>query len=127
MNQNKIIIIVPTYNNPKTIKKVAFDVLTHNYEIIIIDDNSTEANSIIYLLDYLDIEDAISRYEEVNIWFGSAEDYAAELLADTTDLEQLPEIIKYHIDYSGIARDMELSSEITEVGNNAWVTNCMEF
>ena len=83
-----------------------------------IDDDSTEAISIIFLLDFMDLKDAISRYEEVNVWFGSAEDYAAELLADTTDLEQLPEVIKYHIDYSGIARDMELSSEITEVGKS---------
>ena len=92
-----------------------------------IDDDSTEAISIIFLLDFMGLKDSISKYEEVNVWFGSAEDYAAELLAYITDLDQLPEIIKYHIDYSAIARDMELSSEITEVSNNAWVTNCLEF
>jgi hypothetical protein len=96
-------------------------------ELDSIDDDSTEGVSIIFLLGFMDLKDAISRYEEVIIWFGSAEDYAAELLADITDLDQLPEIIKYHIDYSGIARDMELSSEITEVSSNTWVTNCLEF
>lgn len=34
------IIIVPTYDNPKTIRDVAFDVLDHDYELIIVDDGS---------------------------------------------------------------------------------------
>ena len=40
MNQNKFIIIVPTYNNPKSIQAVAQDVLSHNYPLIIVDDGS---------------------------------------------------------------------------------------
>lgn len=36
----KNIIIVPTYNNPKTIRDVAFDVLNNGYELIIVDDGS---------------------------------------------------------------------------------------
>ena len=36
----EIIVIVPTYDNPKTIKTVAFDVLEHGYELIIVDDGS---------------------------------------------------------------------------------------
>lgn len=36
------IVIVPTYNNPLSIKNVAFDVLDHGYELIIIDDGSDE-------------------------------------------------------------------------------------
>jgi len=40
MSQNKIVIIIPTYNNPKTIKEVTFDVLNHNYEVIVVDDGS---------------------------------------------------------------------------------------
>jgi len=39
-SNNNIIVIIPTYNNPQTIKNVAFDVLKHNYEVIIIDDGS---------------------------------------------------------------------------------------
>lgn len=34
------VVIVPTYNNPKTIKNVAFDVLENGYELIIVDDGS---------------------------------------------------------------------------------------
>lgn len=37
------VVIIPTYNNPKTIKKVAFDVLESGYELIISDDGSDEA------------------------------------------------------------------------------------
>ena len=37
---NKTIIIIPTYNNPKTIKDVAFDVVEHGFECIICDDGS---------------------------------------------------------------------------------------
>ena len=40
MNQNKCIIIVPTYNNPKSIRNVAQDILAHNYPLIIVDDGS---------------------------------------------------------------------------------------
>jgi len=35
-------VIVPTYNNPKSIKKVAFDVLQNGYELILVDDGSDD-------------------------------------------------------------------------------------
>jgi len=40
MNQNKFIIIIPTYNNPKTIRNVVKDVLLHGYDVMVIDDGS---------------------------------------------------------------------------------------
>jgi len=36
------VVIVPTYNNPKTIKSVVNDLQEHNYEIIVVDDGSDE-------------------------------------------------------------------------------------
>lgn len=54
----KIAVVVPTYNNPKTIKNVAFDVLKHGYELIIVDDGS----------DYI-IENLFSDDEKTNIHF----------------------------------------------------------
>lgn len=36
------VIVIPTYNNPKTIKNVAMDILEHGYELIIVDDGSDE-------------------------------------------------------------------------------------
>ena len=38
---NKPIVVIPTYNNPLTIKNVAEDVLHCEYELIIVDDGST--------------------------------------------------------------------------------------
>lgn len=35
-----IVVVIPTYNNPKTIQNVARDVLQHGYELIIVDDGS---------------------------------------------------------------------------------------
>ena len=43
MKQNEIIIIVPTYNNPNTIKEVAKDILVHGYKVIIVDDGSDKS------------------------------------------------------------------------------------
>jgi glycosyltransferase involved in cell wall biosynthesis len=58
MNQNKIIVVVPTYNNPKTIKNVVFDILSYNYLVIVVDDGS----------DTL-ISDLFSKDEKNNVYF----------------------------------------------------------
>lgn len=52
------VVIIPTYNNPKTIKNVAFDVLEHGYELIVVDDGSDEI-----------IETLFSQDEKNNITF----------------------------------------------------------
>ena len=47
----KNVIIIPTYNNPKTIKAVAFDVVEHGYEAIVVDDGSdVEVNPLFFIL-----------------------------------------------------------------------------
>ncbi|MBV5278407.1 MAG: glycosyltransferase family 2 protein, partial [Campylobacteraceae bacterium] len=40
MKKSDIVVVVPTYNNPLTIEKVAKDVLDNGYSLIIIDDGS---------------------------------------------------------------------------------------
>ncbi|QIR75773.1 glycosyltransferase family 2 protein [Sulfurospirillum diekertiae] len=40
MKKDDIVVVIPTYNNPLTIEKVAQDVLTHGYALIIVDDGS---------------------------------------------------------------------------------------
>lgn len=40
LSHPKPIVVIPTYNNPKTIAKVAQDVINHGFELIIIDDGS---------------------------------------------------------------------------------------
>lgn len=49
-----------------------------------------------------------------------AENYAAELVQDcySDALDGLPDLIKYHIDYEGIGRDMLLSGDITYFRHN---------
>ncbi len=37
---NKFIVIIPTYNNFNTIQSVVDDVLSHNYNVIVVDDGS---------------------------------------------------------------------------------------
>jgi len=40
MSKQDTIVVVPTFNNPKTIKNVVEDILRHNYHLIIVDDGS---------------------------------------------------------------------------------------
>ncbi|ATB70702.1 glycosyl transferase, group 2 family protein [Sulfurospirillum diekertiae] len=40
MKKDDIVVVIPTYNNPLTIEKVAQDVLAHGYALIIVDDGS---------------------------------------------------------------------------------------
>lgn len=42
MKHDKTIVVIPTYNNPLTIKEVALDVASHGYELIIVDDGSDQ-------------------------------------------------------------------------------------
>jgi len=58
MKQNKVIIVVPTYNNPESIKKVVEDILAHNYEVIVVDDGSNQ-----------NVQDLFSLAEQKNIHF----------------------------------------------------------
>lgn len=55
---SKIFVVVPTYNNPKTIKSVAKDLLAHNYVPIIVDDGSD-----------IEIETLFSEDEKRSIYF----------------------------------------------------------
>jgi glycosyltransferase involved in cell wall biosynthesis len=40
MKKSDIIVVIPTYNNPQSIEKVAKDVLAHGYQLVIVDDGS---------------------------------------------------------------------------------------
>ncbi|MBL3591241.1 MAG: antirestriction protein ArdA [gamma proteobacterium endosymbiont of Lamellibrachia anaximandri] len=85
---------------------------------------SDDATRLCYLLDYLSLEDALSRYDEVYLHYGTAEDYAQELIEETTEI---PESLQYYIDYQAIARDMKINGEIVEIERNLIVTNAHEF
>jgi len=85
---------------------------------------SDDATKICYLLDYLDLDDALSRYDEVYLHYGTAEDYAQEIIEETTEI---PESLQYYIDYEAIARDMKINGEIFEIERDLIVTNAHEF
>ena len=56
--KNDVAVVVPTYNNPKTIKAVAMDILDHGFSPIIVDDGSDEP-----------IEELFSEAEKAGIEF----------------------------------------------------------
>ena len=62
-----------------------------------------------------DVEEA-RRYMEEGYCgdFDRLEDYAEQLIEDCygNDIEKLPAFIRYHVDYQGIAHDMELSGDV---------------
>lgn len=84
-----------------------------------------EAQQLCYLLDRgFDLDDALSRYEEVCLYQGDAEGYAQELIEETTEI---PENLRFYIDYAAIARDMKLNGEIEELDRELIVTNGYDF
>ena len=63
---------------------------------------------------------------------GDAKDYAAELVEEcySEALENLPGFVRYHIDWEGVARDMEIGGDIDATeqdGEFFVVTNASEF
>ena len=71
--------------------------------------DAPDTTRIYFLLDCgYSLEDALTRYEWVCLHYGSAEDYAQELIEETTNI---PEHLRYYIDYEAIARDMTINGE----------------
>ncbi len=87
--------------------------------------DETAATQIMFLLDLgYNISDTMDRYEDVCLFEGTASDYAYELINETTEI---PETLRYYIDYDAIARDMKINGEITEIERELIVTNAQEF
>lgn len=84
-----------------------------------------DATKVTFLIDCnLSREDALERFDEVYLFEGKAEDYAYELINDTTEI---PESLRYYIDYQAIARDMDINGEIVELAHELIVTNPLDF
>jgi len=58
MMQDKVIIVIPTYNNVQTIKDVVEDVLSYNQSVIVVDDGSDKI-----------VENLFTKEEQKNIYF----------------------------------------------------------
>ena len=83
-----------------------------------------DATRVCFLLDFMDLDDALSRFDEVYLHYGTAEDYAQEIIEETTEI---PSHLQYYIDYEAIARDMKINGEIIEIERDLIVTNAYEF
>jgi len=78
-----------------------------------------------FLLDYgHSLEDALSKYDEVYLHFGTAEDYAQDIFEETMEI---PENLQNYIDYEAVARDMRMNGEIIEIERELLITNAYEF
>ena len=84
-----------------------------------------EGQQLLFLLECgYSLDDALERYEDVQLYAGTKSDYAYELMEETSDI---PEFLRNYIDYDAIARDMELNGELTEIHHELLVTNANEF
>lgn len=73
--------------------------------------------------------DIIDAVEEVQLYRGTGADYAEELAADCFGLNDIPTFLRYHIDWEGVARDMDINGDIDTFTFNGdeWVcTNAFE-
>jgi antirestriction protein len=69
----------------------------------------------------MDVEDAISKADDVIVHENqSMEDVAYYLIQDCYNIHELSPIIANHIDYDGIARDLEYDGTYFEVGNDVF-------
>lgn len=78
------------------------------------------------------VADAIAKCEDVRTYDGSAKDYAADFAEDcySEALEAMPDFLRYHIDWEGVARDLKLGGDIAETeqdGERFIVTNASAF
>lgn len=89
------------------------------------DFDAHDATRLIFLLERgFRLDDALNRYEEVCLYTGRPANHAQELIEETT---QIPENLRYYIDYEAIARDMRLNGEIEEIDGDTVVTNAYDF
>jgi antirestriction protein len=96
------------------------------------DDN--ERRAFRWLVDDLGrtVADAIERAPDVSIYDGEAADYAAEFAEDcySAALDAMPDFLKFHIDWQGVARDLLIGGDIAQAEDAEGrfiVTNASEF
>lgn len=100
---SKSVVVIPTYNNPKSIKNVAFDVLENGYELIIVDDGSDEI-----------IENLFNEKEKENIHFLRHDINKGKGQAITTGLIKAKELgFSYAVSIDGDGQ--HLASEIEKL------------
>ena len=91
---------------------------------LLVDLGKDKLKAVKFLLDEgitLDIEDAISRAEDVTIHHNySMEDIAYDLIESCYNLKDIPDLIANNIDYDGIARDLEHDGIYWEIDGDVY-------
>ena len=96
-----------------------------NDELRLVSDLDTNKRKAVkFLLDEgitIDIEDAISRAEDVTIHHNyTMEDVAYDLIHECYNLKDIPDLIANNIDYDGVARDLEYDGTYWEISGDVY-------
>jgi len=107
----KTVVLVPTYNNPKTIKAVVKDLQDHEYEVVVIDDGSDE-----------NIEAMFEASEKENVHFVTHEVNSGKGSAIISGMKKAKELGYTHagsIDGDGqhLAQEMSKLTSVYEEGS----------
>ena len=85
----------------------------------------TEKAALFFLLSDLgySLADALEKIDEVSLYSGKLLDAASELF-DECYLQDIPEQIRYYVDYEKFARDCEISRDMIEFEHNGTTYTC---
>lgn len=72
----------------------------------------------------LSAEDAIEKSKDVDVYFGTIDEYAEEKMSDSFEI---PDNLKSYIDYGKYANDLNCNGEVVEYSDGVCITNGYEF
>jgi len=78
------------------------------------DDDYIKAICMAEYLGY-DMDTILNRMDDINLFEGTAIEYAEQYIDDTGMLAEMPENLRFYFDTEAFARDMVLGGDITEV------------
>ena len=75
-----------------------------------------------------DLDDIISKLDDVIVREGTAKDYAYEYVEECVFTSDTPEVLKNYFDYEAFARDLQIGGDVEEMeGGEYTVVNASEF
>jgi hypothetical protein len=70
-----------------------------------------------------DFERTLDAFESAYCGYKTARDYAEDLVDESGELDGLSDLLRYNIDYDGIARDLVLGGDVTENDGHLFRSN----
>lgn len=61
------------------------------------------------------MDEVLGHMDDVNLFEGTALEYAEQFIEDTGLLDQMPESLRFYFDTESFARDLVIGGDITEV------------